>query len=93
MDIETIKRLCPEFKYGKKGFDYDAGEFIRALSLLAEAREALESKKAIVDAAIEWQSYWSENIGDRHGIDMRQGYLYDRVRYYRKRTQPPKEGG
>ena len=73
MDIETIKRLCPEFAENIQWYIWNSEPIPDHYVALAEAREALESQKAIVDAAIEWQSYWSENIGDRHGIDMRQG--------------------
>lgn len=48
-------------------------------------------KQDIIDAAIEWQTYWSDNPGDRPGIDQRQGYLYDRVRRYRQNLE--KQGG
>ena len=40
-------------------------------------------KQNIIDAAVEWQTYWSENPGDKQEIDARQGYLYDRVRRYK----------
>jgi hypothetical protein len=94
---ESIKRLCPDLAYMvdvlfSRQHPSDL-KTIRVLQALAEARQTLESQKDIVDAAIDWQSYWYENIGDKDGISRRQGYLYDRVRYYRKRTQPPKEGG
>jgi hypothetical protein len=96
MNIETIKRLCPEFCLLID--ECSGGKNIPAFLVfkaLGEARQALESQKDIVDAAIEWQSYWADNIADRAGIDSRQGYLYDRVRRYRAKSplKSMKEGG
>ena len=54
----------------------------------------LESyRQDIIDAAVEWQSYWSENIHDKQGISSRQGYLYDRVRHYRKALEEAEKAG
>lgn len=69
-------------------------ELIPLITALAEPRQALESQKEIVDAAIEWQSYWADNTWDRDGIYSRQGYLYNKVNRYKALPTPPsvKEG-
>ena len=95
MNIDEMKRLCPEFADRIDYLEFEARcPQHLMLQALAEARQALEDQKDIIDAAIAWQSYWSDHIEDRAGISMRQGYLYDRVRHYRAKTTPPsvKEG-
>ncbi len=92
MTPEEIKALVPEHaSLIDCAFDPvwrmegNKPETKKVLTALAQARKELADQKDIVDAAVEWQSYWSDNTHfDKDGIKRRQGYLYDRVRRYRE---------